>query len=32
MYYEGVDPESGQTVGIWFNKTTQIVETAFPAL
>jgi len=31
-YYEGVDPKSGQTLGIYFNRTTQIVETAFPVL
>jgi hypothetical protein len=28
--YRGVDPVSGQTVEMWFNLDTKIVETAYP--
>jgi Pretoxin HINT domain len=30
--YQGIDPVSGQVVEMWFNKTTGVVETAYPAL
>ncbi len=30
MYYEGIDPKSDQKVGMYFNRITQTVETAFP--
>lgn len=30
IYYEGVDPVSGQRVGFWFNDATRTVESAFP--
>jgi hypothetical protein len=30
MRYQGVDPVSGQTIEMWFNRNTRIVETAYP--
>jgi hypothetical protein len=32
MRYRGVDPVSGQTVEMWYNQDTGIVETAYPIL